>query len=280
MAGNYDDAPSRRMAIDKDGSVGVNPSLGTLGAQDMTDINSEVDGRANGAIVGTQGWLAILFPELREIDGIFAVMGKADPGSMNIGAVDTSQDTTNGWDGTWTNRIADYADTPDEQVYSYFRDNISAMAVATERGVKINFSGGQSGSDTVCAMHLYGVISPGETPDRILFLDTENSDAVFTKVLDYGDVPRGQTQVRTFKLKNNSASKTINTVQVTTEDLYLNAAGWYDYSDDDVSYQATFAVGNLGPSATKLLYIKQSIPDAETLGVQTARIHVSHASLT
>ena len=139
----------------------------------------------------------------------------------------------------------------------------------------------QVGQDAAFAtMHFYGVISPGETPDRILFLDTENADAEFTKVLDFGDIPRGQTTTRTFKIKNNSSSKTINTIQVTAEDLYLNAGNWYTFGDDGISYQATFAVGNLGPGSTKLLYLKQIIPGAETLGLHTGRIKASHASVT
>ena len=62
--------------------------------------------------------------------------------------------------------------------------------------------------------------------------------------------------------------------------LYLNAATWYEFGDDGVAYQGTFAVGNLGPGATQLMYLKQAIPDAESLGLHTGRIEVSHASVT
>lgn len=279
MAGAYNDAPSRRMAIDADGTVGVNPKLGDLSPTEMANINSEEDGLEANA--GNASWLALIFPELRELDGIFAATDKADPGSIDIGAVDSSADTTNGWDGSWTTQIADYTDTGDNLVYTVFRDNISSLTVSTEKGIKITWTGGQSWvTDAVVAMHIYGRISAGETPDRIIFLDPDNSDAQFTKVLDYGDVPRGQTDVRTIKLKNNSTSKTINSVSITAEDLYLNAGTWYEFGDDDVTYQATFAVGNMTNGATQLIYVKQVIPDAETLGLQTGRIKVSHASVT
>ena len=268
------------MAIDADGTVMLYYDTGVateLSAGTIALLNNEQSG--GFGITFASNWVTAVFPEPRELDGIFTAIYRSDAYyTPSFGAVDTSGDTTNGIDGTWNNAIANINDYT--TVYNNFRNNITSMAVATEKGVRARFNGTPNNLDVPAAFHLYGVISPGETPDRILFLDTLAADAVFTKPLDFGDVPRGQTQTRTFKIKNNSATLTINTIQVTAEDLYLNAGGWYEFGDDGISYQATFAVGNLGPGATKLLYLKQVIPDAETLGVQTGRIKVSHASLT
>ena len=286
MAGAYADAPSRRMATDADGTVGV--YHGTLGggassgltSGQMSILNDETDTPAaiNGNSLGTAATLIFLFPELRELDGIFAAGYHFSGTAPSLGAVDSSADTTQGRDGTWNNQVADLTNWT--FTYVNFRDEIVSLAVATEKGIRVAWARGSTSLNGIASIHLYGVISPGETPDRILFLDTLAADAVFTKVLDFGDVPRGQTQTRTFKIKNNSSTYTINTIQVTAEDLYLNAGDWYTFGIDDITYAATYAAGNLGTGATLLLYMKQIIPDGETLGVQTGRIKVSHASLT
>ncbi len=297
MAGSYNDAPSRRMAWDADGSVGLHsehdsngtgPSAGGFGSVPWSNATSgeriggndenpasyfrsiSVAGAADGHVM-----MAILFPELRELDGIY--INYVSNGSSNRWMY-YSSDTTQGVDGSWSNTGAAFNTSSS---LDHYRDNITSMVFPTVKGIKGNLGetsiGGTSRWRTI---HIYGRISAGETPDRILFLNTEDSDQEFTKVLDFGDKPRGQTTTRTFKLKNNSSTKTINTIQITAEDLYLNAGDWYTFGDDGVAYQATHDIGNLGPGSTELVYLKQIIPDAETLGVQAARIKVSHASVT
>lgn len=293
----YNEAPSRRMAWDADGSValrsestvnGTGPTAGGFGSISWSESTSgeringndedpvtEFRGLTSGGVSDAHIMMAVLFPELRELDGMYVVATAVTPQNFWMYK---SQDTTNGIDGSWVNTVAARNTS---LALDHYRDNITSMAFPSVKGIKGNM-GGSSTNDPIKwrTVHIYGAISPGETPDRILFLDTENADAKFTKVLDFGDVPRGQTTTRTFKIKNNSSTLTINTIQVTAEDLYLNAGDWYTFGDDGVSYQATFAVGNLGPGATKLLYLKQIIPDAETLSVQAGRIKASHASVT
>lgn len=282
MAGAYDDAPSRRMATDGDGTVGY--EIDTMGAamidlspSDMAILNDESENFIEPQARETGYFRGYLFPEPREFDGVFlaTVSGYA----TNYTLCATSTNTTNGIDGTWVTQIADPTDWT--TVGINFRNEIESAAASSAVGLRVSCNQQAFGRRRQAAFHTYGTISPGETPDRILFLDPLNADAEFTKVLDYGDVPRGQTQQRTIKIKNNSASYTINTLQMTAEDLYLNAGGFYTFSLDDVTYQATLnSIGNLGPGATKLIYVKQSIPDAELLGIQTGRIKIAHASLT
>lgn len=284
MAGNYPDAPSRRMAWDTDGTVAVYFDVNVGGTIELIGtekafLNFEgADGdRIPGMSNSKTYMVVLLFPELRELDGVFAVQSNVSQNAL--GVCESSGDTTNGVDGSWVIQIADL---PDNLVTAgFYRTAILSLAVATEAAVRVEVFCYSSSFVSLSTLHVYGTISPGETPDRILFLDTLNSDAEFTKVLDYAEVPRGQTQQRTIKLKNNSSSKTINTIQITAEDLYLNAGAFYTFSVDDVAYQATLAYGNLGPGATSTpIYVKQSVPDAEQLGLQTGRLKVSHASLT
>ena len=267
------------MAWDDDGTVAMyyptgGATVAWSGVQ-KTDLNDEDNVKVLNAPTVPTVWI---YPEKREIDGIFGAKRHNVNTLASYGAVHSSANTTNGIDGTWVQQIASMPDV--RSCYDKYRDNIESLAVAVQAGLRIGWNASNDSNNGMIAVHIYGTISPAETPDRILFLDTDNADAVFTKVLDYAEVPRGQTQTRTIKLKNNSASKTINTIQITAEDLYLNAGSWFTFGDDDVSYQATFAIGNLGSAATKLIYVKQAVPDAETLGLMTGRFKVTHASLT
>ena len=280
MAGNYPDAPSRRMGIDADGTVGftyTSAASTELSAGAMTSMNSESGAEFYNTGGGNSYNFGILFPEPREIDGLFLGIVYVS-GSPTWSGVYMSGDTTNGRDGTWNLEIANFPEY--YSTYTQYRDNIYSLAVAAQRGIRSAFYSHASSNNGPAAFHVYGTISPGSTPDRILFLDTLAADAEFTKVLDFGDVPRGQTITRTFKIKNNSSTLSINTITVAAEDLYLNAGGWYTFGDDDITYVASFSAGNLAALATKLIYLKQVVPDTETLGLQTGRIKVSHANLT
>lgn len=297
MAGSYPDAPSRRMAWDGDGTVGLysqhatggtGPSGGGFGSVPWTQSSQGAMEAGNDENIATfyrsmqvggtsDGYVLVcfLFPEKRELDGMY-INRNTDANANRW--VYKSDDTTNGIDGIWDNTTAGFSTSSSPPDY---RDSITSMAFSSVVAVKGNM--GATGTNDLVqwrSIHIYGEISPAETPDRILFLDTENSDAEFTKVLDFGDVPRGQTTTRTFKIINNSASKTINTIQVTAEDLYLNAGDWYEFGNDGISYQGTYAVGNLANGAEETIYLKQIIPGGETLGVQAGRIKVSHASVT
>ena len=283
MAGSYPDNPSRRHAYDVDGTVVINAKTDHTGVQACTGLDqgqSEFGGTTNHLLIPARRFFyyyAFIFPELREIDGQFFAINKTNVAD-NLTNLETSVNTTNGLDGTWVVQIANPPNN-DTNFIPGWRDNITSHALSSIKALRITSYPNEDYNGITMA-HLYGTITPGETPDRILFLDTLAADAVFIKPLDFGDVPRGQTQTRTFKIKNNSSTYTINTIQVTAEDLYLNAGGWYTFGIDDVTYAATYAAGNLGTGATLLLYMKQIIPDAETLGLQTGRIRVSHASLT
>lgn len=293
MAGVFNDAPSNRMAWDIDGTVVLwvgqtnldhgnppantipsKPWLSTSLSQRQTANNEDASTYSMGAS-GNWAWAAtaFVFPEDRELDGWYENVRDTTDAWESY-----SQDTTNAVDGTWNTATVTATQTTTQD---HYRDNIDSLAINGVKGL-IAVDGDDAANRFAGKrrIHLYGNISPAQTPDRILFLDTENADAVFTKVLDFGDIPRDQTQTRTFKVKNNSGSLTINTVEIIAEDLYLNAGDWYEFGDDGVSFQATFPVGNLGPSAEKLLYLKQIIPDGETLGPQVARIVASHASVS
>ncbi len=293
MAGSYPNAPSRRIAYDDDGTVvlwnglvvmnfddlapvGTVPALPLLAMPqaDIDQINDEetTSPTQSNQVANTSSWIVQMFLQKMEIDGGYYNVNPTHSGRSQW--MMASDDTTNGIDGTWSDLSVT---TPkNTTVADDYRDSITSMADSNILAVT-SFQG----SDERIRwrqLHLYGAMSPGETPDKLIFLDPDNLDVEFSLPLDFGDVPRGQTQTDTFKIKNNSGSLTANTVQVTAEDLFDGSGSWYTYSDDDITYVATLSLGNIGPGGTSLVHLKQIVPDAQVVGVYAARTRATTAS--
>lgn len=300
MAGSYPDAPSRRMAYDSDGSVvvyrqgNVDTSVGNSPAPsveadsprpwlnlsllaDRQKLNDESTATYFNHSVNYAYWVfAVLFPQKRELDGMWWNVWQ----ESQLEYTYASADTVDGHGGTWTNINVPLRTST---VQSDYRDYITSIALNVQRAVRVYTRSGTAGDySRVYGMHIYGTISAGETPNRVLFLDPNDGDAQFSKVLDFGDLPQSQTGVRTIKLKNNSSSYSINGVTLTAEDLSLNAGDWYTFSKSGSSatYSSTLSVGNMAPGGTQLVYMKYVVPIAETLGVQAARLKADHVSLS
>lgn len=281
MAGAFPDAPSRRMALDVDGSLGGSRfASGTQALQEFTDPEMVTLQKEDLILVTIGGgsqpdeYFFYIFPELREFDGIYI---RAN--IINIlSTVHSSGDTTNTFDGTWTQRIANYDDSAVASLTTY-RTEITSTAVPNVRGIRGQFDATGSGK-SLSGFHIYGEISAGETPDRLLWIDNDD-DLEFSKPQDYGDVPRGSAEDHVVYLKNNSALLAANSVQVTAEDLVGGSGGWYTF-DDGTGFSATKSLassisnGANSPNIT----IRRITPDAETLGVHAARAFVSVGSWT
>lgn len=281
----YPTVPSRRMAYDDDGTyVAERSTTVTYEVWDEYNSSEKVamnDEASTGVAVGLGGvprihHLIFLFPELREVDGFFG----AAPNEFNTGTnpLQTSGNTSNGVDGTWTDQVADYQWVVGG-VWDYYRLSITSLAVSNVRGVRAMGQPANSNSAWLAA-HLYGEIAAGETPDRLLFVDA-TSGLEFTLPLDYGDIPRGSAEDQTFKLKNNSGSLSAGSVQLTTEDLYLGSASWYSYSEGG-AFQATLPLAaSIGSSASSpTITIRRDTPDTEDVGPHAARTQVSVGSWT
>lgn len=285
MAGFYDDAPSMRMAYDDDGCVMLmRASLlppTQRNASQAAEANDEDNVSANADLnLGGDTWhIILIFPELREVDGFFAAAFITAPATF--GAFQSSVNTTNGVDGTWATEIANVADLTTAYPNNY-RNEIISLAANAKRAVRLEKTDG--GSSSFAAYHVYGTISPGETPDRLLFID-ELTGLEFALPKDYGDVPRGSARDFEWRLKNNSAvagnNLTINTIQFTAESLYLNSGGWYTHSVGGDAFAGTKSITSLAPAASSALIVtRQIIPAAEVLGPHVARIQATHTSLS
>jgi hypothetical protein len=271
MAGSYPDVPSRRIAYDADGSILLSRAFDTgILVEQSAAVRVELNDEDNvNSTMTTRGYAILIFPELREIDGIFARVNA----SNRIGNVDTSGDTTNGSDGTWTNRIADYPD-PDLDVYpTNYRSLITSLAVSNARGLRVDQP---TSSTNWRAIHVYGEIAAGETPDRLLWVDN-STGAEFGLPIDYGDIPRGSAEDREVKLRNNSTTMTAASVQVTGESLFLNSGNWYSFKEAAGSFQATLPLSSsIGASSdSPVITIRRITPDSETLGLHAGRAYAN-----
>lgn len=290
MAGSYPDAPSRRMAYDSDGTVlltanqsnfggpaGTAPSVNytIISQQNAENMNDETYSTGFSHTNNNQNsghWFTLLYPQKREFDGAFLACSLSGGGDVTNEAYST--DTSNGLEGVWTDLTQTWIKTA--PAVDDYRDMIISYAVSNV--LSHMFTLGADDNQNYRMVHIYGAITPGETPDRLIFLDPDAADTEFTKPLDFGDVPRGQTQVDTVKVKNNSSTLTANTVSVTAEDLSDGSSSWYTFSTDDISYSASEDIGSIGNGGTQLVYVKQVVPDAQGIGVYAARLKATVAS--
>lgn len=282
MAGSYPNVPSRRMATDDDGTIGMRrrvdgTTVQTEFNETLMDIMNDESETAwqNFQNNQAQRWQTLIFPELRELDGMFY----SYTGVGNGWQYESSGDTTNGFDGTWTQRIAD---VPDFTVTAInYRTGITSLAVSNVRSTRLRTGGtGSQLSDQFhVSLHTYGEISAGETPDRLLWVD-EITGLEFVLPIDYGDAPRGSARDRGLRLKNNSGTLTANTLQITAEDLHGGSGAWYTYDVAGGGFVATNSdIASLGAGANSaLITIRQIIPDAAGLGLQAARSYVNVSS--
>lgn len=281
MAGSYPDVPSRRMAWDDDGTIGfyqnqsVKPAPTVLNTTQKVELNDEDNASVafgGGSGNGQTWWFWHFFPEQREFDGIFAAVA----GTGHNGAVHTSVDTTNGIDGTWVQQVADLPNY--NEIYpSNYRTGITSVAVSNVRSIRtVTTAQSNQGNPNVMCYHVYGEITPGQTPDRLLYVDS-GTGLEFGLPIDYGDIPRGSAADRQFKLRNNSGTLTATTVQMTAESLYLNSGAWFTFSDGG-AFQSTLPLtaGSIGPGAdSATVTLRRIVPDSESTGLHVARVQVS-----
>ncbi len=283
MAGSFPNVPSRRMALHDDGTVGVRSSGGfptgsnvmTAISQTQMDVMSAEDVAGSGpSITNTGPFAAFIFPELREIDGVYACM---DDGGTFGDPMYVSADTTNGASGTWTS-VGSSLGVVNALLPDY-RDSILSLAESSKRGIRTNVTGVSGGGGTLDRWHIYGEISPGETPDRLLFID-EATGLEFVLSQDYGDVPRGSSEDIEWRIKNNSASLTANTIQYTAADLFNGSGGWYTFTlPAGSSYASTQQIASLAAATTTGLIKTRRITDAGAdMSLHAARQFLNTAS--
>lgn len=297
MAGLYADIPGTLFALDQDGSV-VKWRNHTL-ATSWTDITGSI---AEALKVNTANFIstlspgnaqseyvqiAIAFPEARSISGIYSHLGVADGGQTGVNYTwEYSTDTSDGTDGTWTTFTVTYAslgqhDQSSDSSKPYYRSDIAAVSLTNVKGLRVRYNCSYPWSMTyrIYVMHIYGS-RPLTGVDRLAFWNPSSDQALNAAYLDFGDIAQGISTTRQFRIKNISGTLTANTITVDVSDIQPEYSGTgIQLSTDNVTYQSSISIGNLAPGAiSSTLYVRRSVPPAETPSQRNARLLANAAS--
>lgn len=283
MAGNYPDVPAPRMAYDMDGSTMfmLNPNtnaLTLLSGGGLASLNSET-GTAAVFGYGSGGYYrGIIFPQLRDVSAYF-INNNGNTYQWSYGATQVSTNTTNGIDGTWTTIESNFSFS----TIANYRSAIKTVTGATGIIAIRFYAGAGPGSITNNwgAFHLYGQYSAAG--DRLLMWDPALDQALGGAALDFGDVQQGNIQTKTFRIKNQSATLTANSITIDDQaltDFTPSIPPQYDYSlDGGATYTQTLSIGNLGPGAiSSVITVRKSTPNNAALSLHTLRITATASS--
>lgn len=280
------------MAYDRDGSAGFyfNNSgvVGQLTSTDMTNLNSE---DINASVTDAQGdsgnpyWTGIVFPQFRNLQGFYTAHGNFF--TTNGYYIQTSVDTTNGYDGTWTSQGRFTHNSYSVCVPNY-RTQQQTLAVNGIKAVRLYHPAGDGGAFLALRkLHLYGVYATGQTPDRVRMWHptTDNPLSATPAAFEYGDVQRGSQETRLFRVKNTSSTKTatgtvISLAALTDANPSLVTAQ-HQLSLDNLNWSASVTIPTLAPGAISgTIYIRRQTSATAALSVWTARIIVAPGSMS
>lgn len=276
MAGNYPDAPSWRMATDRDGTqwFHVSPTnvITALSNANAIILNDETTSYyAPPVATGAQRLMAI-FPELRDLDAYFVSM--AASGFMTSWTVDVSTNTTNGLDGTWT-QIATSTTPPSASVAPAYRSPVSTTQLAI-RAVRFNFIMAASADLAIQAAHLYGEPAPGENPNRLALWHPTLDQRVTPAYFDWGNSPRASSADLTFRVKNLSPTLSADDIRVATEALTdgtPSVPGQHSLSVGGGAFLAQVNVGDLAPAAlSSVVTLRRITPSNAQIGLFALRV--------
>lgn len=274
MAGNYPDVPSWRMAYDRDGTqvFTVDPGTGAITQVSSASISNMND--EDGDDFLTHLKVAVLFPELRDLDAFwiwYYWIGWSQP--------QVSVDTTNGFDGTWTSLGS--ITGQNDALQPHYRTNIQSTTALGIRGIR--FQGGSGAATTrFIALHLYGEPAPGENPDRLMIVKADADERVAPAFFDWGNVPRGSTADKTFRVKNLSPTLTASSIRVAMEaptNASPSTPGQHSLSTDGTNFLAQVNIGNLAPGAISgPITLRRSMATNAQLGLHAFRLFAEAAS--
>lgn len=292
----YTAVPDMRMPIDADGTVCYYRVQGSSAAATFPNGPTTLISQANllelqdldnTGVSGMSGYenanpanstLAVwaFFPESREVTAHFSCETTSVPYSP-AETLQGSSDSTNGTDGTWETASFPSGIAHTNYNFDNWRASIKPVSFTGPKRVVRDGVGSNVGGATLSMWHWYGEKAAGQTPDDVIFINHDDTPGVeFTAVEDFGDQPLGTTVVRQFRLKNTSATKTANTVNIQCND------GYFALSEDNVNWVATINITSLSAGAeSSTLYVRCTTPaPPSTIGPYFSRIIVTVASYT
>lgn len=211
------------------------------------------------------------FPgESREVDGVYLGYTNQVGSSDSFSSIQGSNDTTNGVDGTWeTAALGSGHNAAGDISIDAWRAHIYPVSFSgPKKAVRIVLAASPAAGAGIHLIHWYGQKASGQTPDDILFIDSDEGTAEYSTVEDFGDRPLGTSVVRQFKVKNGSATKTANSINIQCNDSD------FIISTDGVTWVVTINIASLGVGVSSAtLYIRNTTPSpGSTLGPRFARV--------
>lgn len=207
----YPAYPARRFGYEADGST-----VATIDASNViTDLTTEESARLNNegedfiTLTGADSRIVVIFADLRDISHLFiaAATSGLDP------TIETSTDTSDGVNGTWTT-VAPDPMTMALTVSPNYREDIITLGVLQNAVRAIRLTKTSAGSHNVTAFHLFGSVDAGESPDMLALWSPASDVPLALSTLDLGDVARNQMIEIPFRVKNLSTAKTAENVLV------------------------------------------------------------------
>jgi hypothetical protein len=249
VAGNYPDPLSWRMRYDADGSeilwlADGSSSPAAISNANARSMNDESSGSQPS--YGTNGRVVIIFPELRDLDGYFADIGGYAYSYRYPQTLETSVDTTNGYDGTWVSQ----GNWQSQSTVPGWRSNIVGLTVLGIRAVRFReTAGGAITSTTWATLHLYGEPTNPDG-DRLEFWHPTLDQKLGPAALEYGDRQRNSTTLKEFRVKNLSDDQRALGVRVAMEaltDANPSLVGQHGLSLDATTFLSQVTIGDLEP---------------------------------
>lgn len=290
MVGYYMDAPSDRIAWDRDGSLATlfasnGNAIEVLSVDQLRDVNSEAPGTYG--FHNNKNHFAVVFSAPHDCASIFVSFYSIN-GSYKVPiTVQTSKDTTNGFDGIWTTHtttLDPYQEIkPNYRLTSKLFPLIPGTASSGIRGVRLITASVYSSADIgnwnprIHALHVYGTPSASGGSDRVGFWHPTLDVPAPPTLFDWGDVPRSSSADKRFRIKNLSSSVSAKGVELYVEALtpgIPSAAGMHTISIDGGStFWSLQTLPDLSPGeVSSEIVVRRTVPDNAQLSVWSARI--------
>jgi hypothetical protein len=217
---------------------------------------------------------AMIFPELRDIDAVWHGMTNSN---VTIIAFESSVDTTNGLDGTWTGHGAYTARAATDKI-SMRQDITSYTGITAVKAIRWRATnvGGGGGNAHRISPHVFGKPSVGAAPDRLRLWHPTLDQQVPPAHFDWGNIAISTNQTKTFRVKNPSTTLTAQAVTISANALTDSTptnVSQHTFSLNGIDFASTLNIGNLAPDAvSSVISVKRTLPSNAPLGLWWARI--------
>lgn len=266
----YTIPPNTRIEYDRDGTtmLFIKQSDGSSVTYDFAEFNDEdnvVPWTANDSPLGYRpgsSAVVLIFPQAMDITHIGQM-------SANGFVTSWSDDTEDGYDGTWTtiSQVSTWGSTSAE-----WRDPDDIVDLTGVTALKF-VNPMTDGNRWYQSIHIYGTPTAAN-PERLAIWHPTLDQIATGSDLDFGAVAADATSTITFRVKNQSAENATESIVVSGDpDIDASAEAVVTFSDDDVTYGTSVSIGNLAAGAiSSVVYAKYTQPTTPLAGPRNVRI--------